>query len=160
MLIDDPEELLSMRRRESDVRTMRNHDIPIRIQYWGLRPDSFVSHLEVVGSSGSGLLMNVVSFSAELDSSWSSLRMMAILWFSSMICLVSDGCRATAPQFIFEELIEQVKGKIISAVELNFQSLDMVPSLRGQVSHLRPIIWMFRPKRVVDGVAPAPPRTQ
>ena len=73
MLIDDPGELLNIRMMESDVKTMRSDDAPIRIQYWGLRPESFVSHPDVVGSSGSGLLMNTVLFSAGFDLSWFSL---------------------------------------------------------------------------------------
>ena len=60
--------------------------------------------------------------------------MIDILWFSSRICFVSDGCRGTAPQFILEDLIEQVIGRRMWAVELNFHSSDMDPFLRGQVS--------------------------
>ena len=120
---------LHIRRRESEVMTMDRVATPMMIQYWGLRPFNFVSHPEEVVSSGSGLLMKSVSFSADLDSSLFCLWIIVIRWCSKIICFVSEGCNATAPQLIFDELMEQVRGKIISAVELNVQSSDIVPFL-------------------------------
>ena len=73
MLIVDPEEFLNIRMMESDVKIMSSEEIPIRIQYCGFRPEIFVSHPDVVGSSCSVLLINAVSFSAEFASSWFSL---------------------------------------------------------------------------------------
>ena len=78
-------------------------------------------------------------FRVDLVSSMVPFFIIFILWCVRVISSVFDECRVIELQFIIGELIEQIKGSIISAKELKVQCSWIVLPLWGQVSVI--LIW-------------------
>ena len=79
-------------------------------------------------------MIKSVSFKDAFVSSMFSFLIIFIWWCSRVISFVCSEWSCTSPQLISEDLMEHVRGRIISAVERNVQFFKIISFLWGQVS--------------------------
>ena len=100
-----------------------------------LRPPTGLDHIGIVAYfSLRGFLTKSVVLSVAFICSMFSFIIICIRCSFNLIFLACEECNLTAQQFIQDEFIEQLRGKVILATDLKVQFSDIMLPLTGQFS--------------------------